>query len=49
MDVDVAGAGFYADYGSAAVNFAGDVVAVERALYNHLAVGVNAAGAGGSV
>ena len=43
VDADVAGAGFDADDGATAVDFAGDVMTVVGALSEHLMVGVDAA------
>src|SRR5579871_3550852 len=46
VDTDVAGAGFNANSGTAAVDLPDDVMLRERALHSHFMVAVNVAGAG---
>ena len=41
MDANVAGTGFDAHRGSAAMHLADDVVLVERSLHGHLLIGVD--------
>jgi hypothetical protein len=46
VNANVAGTGFRADGGAAAVDFSGDVVAVERSLHRHFGVAVDGSGTG---
>ena len=49
VDLDVAGTGLDADCGTAAADFSGDVMFIERSLHLHFVVGVDVSRTSGSV